>query len=128
MKQENKNQSLIMERKQHLAGGAGSIPELGRSPGIENGNPLQFPCLENSTDGGVWQATVYGVAKSLTQLNKIKPNKHNTELQAVVRPKLWSLPCCRIARRQGFRMHWRFYFRTQSRLFCKEKRLLIPKE
>ena len=31
------------------AGDLGSIPELGRSPGEGNGNPLQYPCLENST-------------------------------------------------------------------------------
>ena len=30
----------------------GSIPELGRSPGEENGNPLQYSCLENSRDSG----------------------------------------------------------------------------
>ena len=28
------------------------IPELGRSPGKENGNPLQHSCLENSMDRG----------------------------------------------------------------------------
>ena len=28
-----------------------SIPGLGRSPGEENGNPLQYSCLENSMDG-----------------------------------------------------------------------------
>ena len=28
----------------------GSIPEQGRSPGEKNGFPLQYPCLENSTD------------------------------------------------------------------------------
>ena len=33
-----------------------SIPELGRSPGEENGNPLQYSCLENSMDRGTWQA------------------------------------------------------------------------
>ena len=32
----------------------GSIPGLGRSPGEGNGNPLQFPCLENLLDGGTW--------------------------------------------------------------------------
>ena len=32
----------------------GSIPVLGRSPGEENGNQLQYSCLENSTDGGAW--------------------------------------------------------------------------
>ena len=25
---------------------------------------LQYPCLENSIDGGAWQATIHGVAKS----------------------------------------------------------------
>ena len=43
--------------------------ESGRSPGEENGNPLQFSCLENSMDRGAWWATVYGVTKSQTQLN-----------------------------------------------------------
>ena len=33
-------------------GGPGSIPGLGRSPGEGNGNPLQYSCLENPTDGG----------------------------------------------------------------------------
>ena len=32
----------------------------------ENGNPLQYSCLENSVDGGAWQATVRGVAKNQT--------------------------------------------------------------
>ena len=45
------------------------IPGSGRSPGVENGNPLQYCCLENSMDRGAWQATVYGVAKSKTQLS-----------------------------------------------------------
>ena len=34
------------------AGDMGSIPKLGRSPGVGNGNPLQCYCLENSIDGG----------------------------------------------------------------------------
>ena len=34
------------------SGDQGSIPGLGRSPGEENGNPLQYPCLENPTDRG----------------------------------------------------------------------------
>ena len=32
----------------------GLIPELGRSPGGGNGNPLQYSCLENPMDGGPW--------------------------------------------------------------------------
>ena len=41
----------------------------GRFPGIGNGNPLQFSCLENSKDRGSWQATVYGISKSWTLLS-----------------------------------------------------------
>ena len=44
----------------------GLIPGLGRSPGEENGYPLQYFCLENSMDRGCWQATVHGIAKSWT--------------------------------------------------------------
>ena len=39
------------------------------SPGEENGNPLQYSCLENPMDGEAWWATVHGVAKSRTQLS-----------------------------------------------------------
>ena len=45
------------------AGDPGSIPGSGRSPGEANGNPLQYSCLENSTDRGAWWATVHGVAR-----------------------------------------------------------------
>ena len=38
------------------------IPGLGRSPGEENGNPLQHSCLENPMNRGAWQATVHGVS------------------------------------------------------------------
>ena len=48
------------------AGDLASIPGLGRSPGEGNGNPLQYSCLENPMNGGAWQATVHGVAKSRT--------------------------------------------------------------
>ena len=51
------------------AGDPGSIPGSVRSPGEGNGNPLQYSCLENSMDGGVWWATVHGVAKSQTRLS-----------------------------------------------------------
>ena len=46
------------------AGDSGSIPELGRSPGGGNGNPLQFSCLGNPTDRGSWGVTVHRVAES----------------------------------------------------------------
>ena len=41
-------------------GEEGSVPGLGRSPVGRNGNPLQYPCLENPMDRGSWQATVHG--------------------------------------------------------------------
>ena len=53
----------------YQVGDLGSIPGSGRSPGEGNGNPLQYSCLENPEDGGTWQATVHGVAKSRTQLS-----------------------------------------------------------
>ena len=49
-----------------------SIPRSGRSPGGGNGYPLQYFCLENSMDGGAWQAAVHGVAKGWTQLSTSK--------------------------------------------------------
>ena len=47
----------------------GSIPGSGRSPGGENGNPLQYSCVGNPMDRGVWGAAVHRVAKSQTQLS-----------------------------------------------------------
>ena len=54
------------------AGGSrdtGSILGLGRSSGVGNGNPLQFSCLANSMDRGVWRATMLRVTKSWTWLS-----------------------------------------------------------
>ena len=50
-------------------GDLGSIPGLGRPPGEGNGNPLQYPRLENLMDRGDWWAVVQGVAKSRTRLS-----------------------------------------------------------
>ena len=50
-------------------GDPGSTPGPGRSPGEGNGNPLQYSCLENSTDKGAWWAGVHGLAKSWTWLS-----------------------------------------------------------
>ena len=58
--------SLVAQSVKHLsanAGDTGLIPGLGRSPGEENGNPLQYSCLGNPMDREVWQATVHGVTK-----------------------------------------------------------------
>ena len=50
-------------------GDLGLIPGLGRSPGEGNANPLEYPCVENSTARGTWRATLHGVANSCTQLS-----------------------------------------------------------
>ena len=50
-------------------GDLGSIPGLGRSPGEGNGNPLQYPCLENLMDRRAWWAAVHGVTKSQARLS-----------------------------------------------------------
>ena len=46
----------------------GSNPRSGSSLGRGHGNPLQYACLENSTDRGAWWARVQRVAKSQTLL------------------------------------------------------------
>ena len=45
------------------AGELGVIPWLGRFPGGGNSNPLQYSCLENPRDRGVWWAIVHGGLK-----------------------------------------------------------------
>ena len=52
-------------------GDAGLIPGLERSPGVGNGNRLQYSCLEYSMDRGVWWATVRRVAKSQIRLKQL---------------------------------------------------------
>ena len=49
------------------AGDPDLIPGSGRSPGEGNGNPLQYSCLENPKDRGIWPAKGYGVTESQTR-------------------------------------------------------------
>ena len=48
---------------------ASSIPGMERSLGEGNGNPLQYPCLENPMDRGAWWAAVHGFSKSWVRLS-----------------------------------------------------------
>ena len=56
----------VSKESAHNAGDPGLIPQSGRSSGEENGNPLQYYCLENSVDTGAYGAMVHGVTKSET--------------------------------------------------------------
>ena len=58
-------------------GDMGSIPGSGRSPGGGHGNPLQYPCLENSMDRRAWWATVHGIAQSSTLLKQFSTGMYN---------------------------------------------------
>ena len=50
---------------------AGSVPGLGRSPGVGNGNPLQCSFLENPMDRGAWRAIIHRIAQSQSQLSDL---------------------------------------------------------
>ena len=58
----------VVKNPPAIARDSSSISGWGRSPGRENGNPLQYSCLGNPMDRGAWQATVHRVTKSETQL------------------------------------------------------------
>ena len=60
---------LVDKECAYNAGDPGSVPGLGKSPGEENGYPLQSSCLEKSMDTEAWWATVHGVTKSGTPLS-----------------------------------------------------------
>jgi len=56
----------VVKNPHNNAGDLGLIPGSGRSPGGGNGNPLQYSCLENCMDRGVWRAKSMGCKGSDT--------------------------------------------------------------
>ena len=65
--------ALVVKNQTANAGdirGMGSIPGLGRSPGEENGSPLQYPHLENPMDRGA-RAIVHRLEQSCTHLKRL---------------------------------------------------------
>ena len=48
---------------------SGSVPELGKYPGVGNGNPLQYSCLEKSHGQRAWGTIVHRVANSWIRLS-----------------------------------------------------------
>ena len=63
----------------------GSILESGRTRGVGNGDLLQYSCLENPTDRGVWWATVHSVTKSQTRLKQSKQAKFLNEIDFLIK-------------------------------------------
>ena len=69
------------------AGDSGLIPSRkgsGRSPGEGNGNPLQYSCLENPMDRGVWWATVHRVAKELDMTWQLNNSSREFPVSAII--------------------------------------------
>ena len=69
------------------AGDPGSIPELGRYPGEQNGYPLQYSCLENPVDRGAWQAAVLGGNKESDMTEQLTLSKKEMLLKIACRLK-----------------------------------------
>ena len=65
------------------AGDLGSIPESGRTPGEGNGNPLQYPCLDNPRDRGAWRATIHGVSRESDVTYQLNTNNMYGEVSLV---------------------------------------------
>ena len=61
--------ALVINNPPANAGDARDTKYVGRIPWNRKWQPIQHSCLENSMDRGAWQVTVYGVAKSWTQLS-----------------------------------------------------------
>ena len=87
----------------------GSIPGSGRSPGVGNGNLLQYSCLENSMDRRDLWARVHGVTESQTRLST-HMHTHTTYKSYVItvlrkniliRPLGLSLRSCLRPKRKG---------------------------
>ena len=86
----------------------GLIPGLGRSPGGGHGNPLSYPCLENTMDRGAWLATVHRVAKSWTWLKQ--PGMHTCTRYLLERHSEYYsfLPRC-TSTDEGIKKFWYIY-------------------
>ena len=74
----------VVKNPSASAGDAGLIAGSGRSPGEGNGNPLQYSCLGNPTDRGVWWAPLYRVTKELDTTERPK-NKGQKEESGLVK-------------------------------------------
>ena len=55
---------------------SGSVPESGKSPGGEHGNPLQYSCLGNLMDRGAWLVTVHGITEESDKTEHAHTHTH----------------------------------------------------
>ena len=92
---------------------------VGKSPGVGNGNPLQYSCLENPTDRGAWWTTAHGIARNWTLLS-MSTNEHERKC---VNPNLLihltSLsPLCIHTKDRVCSLHLYLYFCFANRFIC----------
>ena len=66
-------QWLSSKQSACIAGDMSSIPGLGEG----NYNPLQYSCLGNPMDRGVWRATVHEIAKELDMAEWLNNSNNN---------------------------------------------------
>ena len=70
---------------------AGSIPGSRRSPGVGNGNPLQYSCLENPRDRGAWWATSMG-CKDSDMTERLNMHVYNEDINSIFhRVMVWGI-------------------------------------
>ena len=79
----DQNRASLVTQRVRICLQSSSIPGSTRSPGKENGNPLQYSCLKNFMDRGVWWAAVHGVAKSQTWLKWLSKLAHTSRASLI---------------------------------------------
>ena len=85
--------ALVVKNLPANAGDIRDISGLGRSPGGEHGNPLQYSCLENHLDRGAWKAAVHRATKveqDLSDLARTHARRVSQKPRKVSR-RSWSL-------------------------------------
>ena len=84
--------ALVVKNPPAHAGAIREMDWIPRSGGyLEEGNPLQYSCLENPMDRGAWRATVHRVAKSLTQLKRLSTHACTDSHTPI--HMTWRCPC-----------------------------------
>ena len=72
---------------------AGSMPLLGRSPGVRNDNPFHYSCLKNPMDRGAREALVIGLQKNQTPLKRFStfplPTSNPPLSRSRIKKKVW---------------------------------------